>query len=59
MMRQKRNYRYIDDLNKLVDNYNATPHRSLNYLAPKDVNKGNEADVWTHMYLQKPKSERR
>lgn len=59
MMRQKRNYRYIDDLNKLVDNYNATPHRSLNYLAPKDVNKGNEADVWAHMYLQKSKSERR
>lgn len=59
MMRQRRNYRYIDDLNKLVDNYNATPHRSLNYLAPNDVNKENEADVWVHMYLKKTKTKRK
>lgn len=56
MMRQRRSYRYIDDLDKLIANYNATPHRSLNYLAPKDINKANEADVWAYMYLKKSKS---
>lgn len=55
MMRQKRSYRYIDHLDQLIANYNATPHRSLNYLAPKDVNKGNEADVWANLYLKKSK----
>ena len=39
----------------MVKNYNKSPHRSLNYLAPKDVNKANEADVWAHMYLKKRK----
>lgn len=54
MMRHRRNYRYIDDLQNIVDNYNATHHRSLN-MAPKDVNKENEADVWAYMYLRKRK----
>ncbi len=53
-MRHRRNYRYIDDLQNIVDNYNATHHRSLN-MAPKDVNKENEADVWAYMYLRKRK----
>ena len=56
-LRHKRNYRYIDDLQKLVDTYNATPHRSLNFIAPKDVNKSNEADLWAFMYLRKPAKE--
>jgi len=34
--------------------YNATPHRSLSNVAPKDVNETNEADLWAYMYL-KPK----
>ena len=46
MMRQKRSYRYIDDLNKRVASYNASPHRSLNYIAPNDISKDNEADIW-------------
>ena len=58
MMRQKRSYRYIDDLDELVANYNATPHRTLNYLAPKDINKDNEADVWAYMFLKKSKSKK-
>ena len=37
----------------MVETYNATP-RSLNNIAPKDVNETNEADVWAYMYL-KPK----
>ena len=55
MLKYKRNYRYIDDLQNIVTNYNSTPHRSLNYLAPEDINKQNEADVWAYMYLKKPK----
>lgn len=55
MMRQNRTYRYIDKLDDVVRNYNATPHRSLGYLAPNDINKENEADVWAFMYLKKPK----
>ncbi|MES9902545.1 MAG: DDE-type integrase/transposase/recombinase [Sedimenticola sp.] len=51
-MRQKRSYRYIDDLQKIVENYNATPHRSLNYIAPEDVDASNEADLWAFMYLK-------
>ena len=52
-LRHKRSFRYIDALQRLVDNYNATPHRSLNYTAPKDVSKENEADLWAFMYLKK------
>ena len=54
-LRHKRNYRYIDVLQDLVKNYNATPHRSLDYRAPRDVNKSNESEVWAHMYLRSPK----
>jgi len=46
--------KYLDALPKLVETYNATPHRSLNNIAPKDVNKTNEVDMWAYMYL-KPK----
>ena len=38
-LRKKRSYRYIDDFQKLVNNYNNTPHRSLNYTAPANVTK--------------------
>ena len=51
-LRHKRSYQYIEDLQKLVDNYNATAHRSLNFIAPKDVTKKNEADLWAFMYLK-------
>jgi transposase InsO family protein len=46
--------KYLDVLPKLIETYNATPHRSLNNIAPKDVNETNEADMWAYMYL-KPK----
>ena len=44
----------MDVLQDIVDSYNVTPHRSLNKIAPKEVNKDNEADIWAFMYL-KPK----
>lgn len=52
-MRHQRSYRYIDNLQNIVKNYNSTPHRSLNDLAPNQVNKNNEADVWAFIYLKK------
>jgi hypothetical protein len=53
MMRHKRTYRYIDHLQNVVNSYNKTPHRGLKGLAPDDVNKANEADVWAAIYLKK------
>ncbi|CAG2246917.1 unnamed protein product [Mytilus edulis] len=53
---KKRTYRYIDNLQKFVKSYNATPHRSLNFIAPNDVTPENEADVWVQQYLNKKKS---
>ena len=53
MMRHKRTYRYIDQLQNVVASYNQTPHRGLKGMAPNDVNKHNEADVWAQMYLKK------
>ena len=41
-----------------VKSYNVTPHKSLNNVAPKDVNKKNEDDVWAHMYI-KPKQSKK
>lgn len=51
---EKRNHRYLDVLQDIVKSYNSTPHRTLNYIAPKNVNKENETDIWGFMYL-KPK----
>ncbi|XP_033725174.1 uncharacterized protein LOC117315138 [Pecten maximus] len=48
-----RTYKYLDNLQKFVDSYNATPHRSLNGTAPKDVNDNNQADLFAYMYLRK------
>ena len=39
------NQRFVDVLQDIVDSYNVTPHRSLNNIAPKEVNKDNEADI--------------
>ena len=52
-MRRNGIYRHIDILDDIVANYNNTPHRRLNNLAPNQVNKGNEADMWAFIYLKK------
>ena len=39
----QRTHRCIKVLQEIVKSYNATPRRSLNNIAPKDVNKNNEA----------------
>ncbi|XP_069107331.1 uncharacterized protein [Argopecten irradians] len=52
---KQRTYRYIDDLQDFVSSYNATPHRSLHNVAPKDVNDRNKADLFAYMYLRRPK----
>ena len=38
----QRTHRWKEVLQEIVKNYNATPRRSLNNIAPKDVNKNNE-----------------
>lgn len=53
-LNRNKTYKYVDVLQKLVETYNSTPHRTLNNVAPKDVNETNSADVWADMYL-KPK----
>ena len=50
----KRNHRHLEKLQDIVKTYNATPHRNLNNIAPKDVNNKNEASLWAFMSL-KPK----
>lgn len=55
MLRQQRNYRYIDHLQDIVSSYNRSPHRALNGLSPRDITKRNETKVWSLLYL-KPKS---
>ena len=42
MLRQQRNYRYIDHLLDIVSSYNRSPHRALNGLSPRDITKRNE-----------------
>ena len=58
MMRKNRSYRYLDQLQSLVHAYNSSSHSSLG-IAPKDVNKHNEADIFAYMYLRKPRKPRK
>ena len=53
ILRHQRTYRYIDQLQDILRNYNATPNRSLGYIAPSEVTKANESDVWAQIYLCK------
>ena len=56
---KNRTYRYVDVLQNLVASYNATPHRSLNNTAPKDVNETNKYDLWAYMYIKPIHKEKR
>ncbi|CAG2223461.1 unnamed protein product [Mytilus edulis] len=50
---ENRTHRYINNLQNFAKSYNGTPHRSLQNIAPKDVNSVNESDIWGKMYLSK------
>jgi len=52
---KNRTSRYIDRLDDMVQTYNKTPHKSLNNIAPQNVNKENEANLWAHMFLKPSK----
>jgi len=52
---KNRTHRFIDKLQDFVKSYNSTPHSSLAYKAPKDVNDNNQSDLWAYMYLKKQK----
>ena len=45
----KGTYRWVDVLDDIVANYNNTKHRTI-LMKPKDVNEGNEGEVWTTLY---------
>src|SRR3990167_9683983 len=44
-------YRWIDILDKLVQGYNTSFHRTIQ-MKPADVNKNNEKDVWNTVYMK-------
>ena len=48
----KQNYAYIDNLQEFANSYNATFHRSIG-MAPNQVNKDNETEIWWRMYWPK------
>ncbi|CAG2186457.1 unnamed protein product [Mytilus edulis] len=50
---KNRTHKYINNLQNFAKSYNGTPHRSLQNIAPKDVNSVNESDIWGKMYLSK------
>ena len=51
MFRYKRSYRFLENLQNIVKNYNSTPHSSLPYnLSPNQVTKSNEAEVADFLY---------
>ena len=56
---KQRTHRFIDVLQDIVKTYNVTPHRTLNNIAPIDVNSNNETDIWAYMYLKPPKKGKR
>ena len=58
MFRHTRSYRFIEFLQDLVKSQNSTPHSSLpNQLAPQQVTKDNEAEIWDKMYNKVGKAE--
>lgn len=50
-----RTVRYVDVLNKIVESYNNTYHRSIG-MPPNNVNKENEVKIWRRMYGGAPLS---
>jgi len=52
---KQRTHIYLNILQDIVNTYNSTLHRSLNNIAPINVNKDNEADIWAFMYLKPTK----
>jgi len=50
--------KYIDKLKDFVKNYNATPHSSLNSIAPQNVNESNKVNLFAYMYLREKKTKK-
>ena len=48
---QKQTYKYTDILQSLINNYNKSPHTTLNGRTPHDINQDNEPIVWKEMYV--------
>ena len=52
------NYRYIDKLQKLIDDYNKSFHRSIQ-MKPIEVSKDNEREVFQNLFSDKKKFARK
>ena len=48
-----KSYSYVTIIQRIVDTYNSTPHKSLKDIPPNNVNSENSADLWASMYLHK------
>jgi len=46
---ESNNYKYIHIIDKLVDSYNSTYHRTIK-MSPKEVNEDNEKKLWQQLY---------
>ena len=47
----KRTFHYLDIYQKIADNSNISPHKSLNKLTPAEVNSDNQSLVWKRLYI--------
>lgn len=56
MFTLQNNHKFLDNLQKLIDSYNNTFHRSIK-TKPSLVNKNNEKDVWMRLYGHDPQYE--
>ena len=50
MFQYRRSYRFLENLQDLVESYNNTPHKTLGDISPKDITKDNEAEIWDQVY---------
>lgn len=52
-------YRWVDVLQKLVDSYNGSPHRTLRGRTPASIGSHNQLKVWKEVYAPPPRKEPR
>lgn len=53
---ENQTYKYVDDLKKLVESYNKTPHQSLAGATPASVTKTNEDEMRYIQYMERNKT---
>jgi hypothetical protein len=46
----RRSYKYFDVINSVTGSINNTPHKSLGFLKPSEINKSNEEKIWLNIW---------